>query len=1119
MPYKFSHRSNGKSKVPIVKTRDIELIGKTNCFGNLIEGIAYDKYRIHDLFLEENVKNSMVMQFPQCANPISNCSFAIISKNGEFKFSQDYKNSMVNSMFQDMFQKFWDYSRKAETISNSSSEYSDEMIKEDDKTTLERHQGGRCYNYTRSEESTTYIEYEDGRPNGTFFKCVPLIPGNIQSKTKEFQYVTMKDGKQEGFGIDYKHGEFYYMGEFENNKRHGYGLLYDYTENRMYCGHFVDGRRDGEGYELIHRPLSDSSLTIEKFLSFDSFDDNQFYDFITNNCILSEGTWKNDEYVNNTFYCHGNISVECSFQGLKRVNGTVKINHRALVQTEGSTEGQYFNNYVLSRDQFAIEKLTPLKFSFHPEQPYIDTVEAYRDKNNEIVKVYTLKNRTFFAIHFPSSISYQEVKEFRFPKDVFEKPQNCIFKVYMEEKNTTPTTFIIQYDEEQNKYQVTKKETNKDMSFSKEEFQKLGDDLYSLYYVLLERVNYQSSTIEYEGGAVYRGEMKNGQMNGHGTYSERQQTIYEGEWKNGQRHGQGTYHYILKNKKPMIFSGHWERNRLNPAQPWTVTFSKGFSLTFDSINRYVIQWNDQKFNFTGRLKSTTSMTKFFAEAYQQSLDVSPTSPFSFASHPEDSYRFCHPFHQEVLNQLNAIMRNYQMIFSAFNNVEFEVPFQYRKNEYRMYYSTSYVALKQIYNNMDLGVLHYSNQNNVLDLSFLQVDGLQYEFKHKEKKASANRQSMEDHFSLTNFTFDVESIDEEKETEILAEVKLKQPFAQHLPKPLSSDRHYFPFRYHFSYTKALPDHTHVYVKSQYQNHRYSLMSITIQDEQTSMFKWTNKNSPFTFVCSCTPISILPMDSAGIDQIVKICSQYLDQEMEGIIEYPVDFELSGKRMSKGFISFHFPKPQMYTFQPTPEKNSEDAEQTGPILLDSMDFDLPSGTVKRILYTDKCELTKRKESQRQLMSTQFKNPVEIDDKFDINWETVLAPYDPSWEPKKQKSILKHYGIKYRIMESSMLVASKVGVYAKRSSIASAKRKRNKNENTNSDCELIRWECMHFSSYSIYSSDYPVRVVSCKLLCPRRRTLTLFRTILIVFTLVWIVDSFAENNYSIRTQNARPS
>lgn len=156
---------------------------------------------------------------------------------------------------------------------------------------------------------------------------------------------------------------------------------------------------------------------------------------------------------------------------------------------------------------------------------------------------------------------------------------------------------------------------------------------------------------------------------------------------------------------------------------------------------------------------------------------------------------------------------------------------------------------------------------------------------------------------------------------------------------------------------------------------------------------------------------------------------------------------------------------------------------------------------------------------MSTQFKNPVEIDNKFDINWETVLAPYDPSWKPKKQKSILKHYGIKYRIMESSMLVASKVGVYADRASLASSKRKRTKNENTNSDCELIRWECMHFSSYSIYSSDYSVRVVSCKLLCPRRRILTLFRTILIVFTLVWIVDSFAENDYSIRTQNARPS
>ena len=55
-----------------------------------------------------------------------------------------------------------------------------------------------------------------------------------------------------------------------------------------------------------------------------------------------------------------------------------------------------------------------------------------------------------------------------------------------------------------------------------------------------EEIYYQDlRKIEYEGGQVYFGEIKNGQRNGHGTHTWPDGQKYVGNWVNGQRNDQG----------------------------------------------------------------------------------------------------------------------------------------------------------------------------------------------------------------------------------------------------------------------------------------------------------------------------------------------------------------------------------------------------------------------------------------------------------------------------------------------------------------------------------------------------------------------------------------------------
>merc|ERR1712097_127739 len=55
----------------------------------------------------------------------------------------------------------------------------------------------------------------------------------------------------------------------------------------------------------------------------------------------------------------------------------------------------------------------------------------------------------------------------------------------------------------------------------------------------IESLRIQTKT--YAGGAVYVGQMKNGNRHGFGTYTYASGNVYDGEWEDGNKHGNGKY--------------------------------------------------------------------------------------------------------------------------------------------------------------------------------------------------------------------------------------------------------------------------------------------------------------------------------------------------------------------------------------------------------------------------------------------------------------------------------------------------------------------------------------------------------------------------------------------------
>lgn len=62
----------------------------------------------------------------------------------------------------------------------------------------------------------------------------------------------------------------------------------------------------------------------------------------------------------------------------------------------------------------------------------------------------------------------------------------------------------------------------------------------------------------YANGDEYEGELKDGKMNGYGTYIYKDSDTYKGEWKDGKKHGNGKYIYANGG----ILEGKWENGKL-----------------------------------------------------------------------------------------------------------------------------------------------------------------------------------------------------------------------------------------------------------------------------------------------------------------------------------------------------------------------------------------------------------------------------------------------------------------------------------------------------------------------------------------------------------------------------
>ncbi|MED5385514.1 MAG: hypothetical protein VYA28_02685 [Pseudomonadota bacterium] len=81
-----------------------------------------------------------------------------------------------------------------------------------------------------------------------------------------------------------------------------------------------------------------------------------------------------------------------------------------------------------------------------------------------------------------------------------------------------------------------------------------------LLVIFLASVSYGQNveTINYANGDVYVGEVRNGELNGQGTYTNVDGDVYVGEFRNGQYNGQGTFTFV----DGRVSRGIWHDNEL-----------------------------------------------------------------------------------------------------------------------------------------------------------------------------------------------------------------------------------------------------------------------------------------------------------------------------------------------------------------------------------------------------------------------------------------------------------------------------------------------------------------------------------------------------------------------------
>ncbi|KAL3911676.1 MAG: hypothetical protein SGARI_001531 [Bacillariaceae sp.] len=81
-----------------------------------------------------------------------------------------------------------------------------------------------------------------------------------------------------------------------------------------------------------------------------------------------------------------------------------------------------------------------------------------------------------------------------------------------------------------------------------------------------------------EGGAVYDGQWRDGQMNGRGFFTWPDNSIYDGEWKDGKRHGSG----LLRAVDGFVYDGQWVNNAME---------GRGLAI-YPSGQKYEGSWNN-----------------------------------------------------------------------------------------------------------------------------------------------------------------------------------------------------------------------------------------------------------------------------------------------------------------------------------------------------------------------------------------------------------------------------------------------------------------------------------------------------------------------------------------------
>ena len=91
-----------------------------------------------------------------------------------------------------------------------------------------------------------------------------------------------------------------------------------------------------------------------------------------------------------------------------------------------------------------------------------------------------------------------------------------------------------------------------------------------LLVIYLASVSYGQNveTINYANGDVYVGEVRNGELNGQGTYTNVDGDVYVGEFRDGIAHGEGT----LTLADGRVKEGIWENGRFLYAKKPTTTF-------------------------------------------------------------------------------------------------------------------------------------------------------------------------------------------------------------------------------------------------------------------------------------------------------------------------------------------------------------------------------------------------------------------------------------------------------------------------------------------------------------------------------------------------------------------